>query len=97
MDEGPDKSTRMESTESPIIKTLDASISKISKACKRGEHESKEVFSLIDDSCSGKRRLVGLGPLVDCVGSYLEADGPMKADKLMDSNLSEVPVIQDMG
>lgn len=79
LDEGFDKSTRMESSESPIIKNLDSSISQISKACEKGETENKEDFSLSNDMRSGEKRFVGHGPInpepkvgckvVDCVGS----------------------------
>lgn len=95
LDEGPDQSACMESAESPRIKIRDASISKISKACGREEMENEDVFSLSNNSRSEKSGAVGPGPLVDYVGS-LEADGPRKTNKLMELNLSEVPIIEDV-
>lgn len=61
MDEGSDKSAHMMSSESPIIMKPDTSIPCLSKACERGENESKRVISLLDDLPSGEIGVVSLG------------------------------------
>lgn len=74
-----------------MIMTLEALISKISKACEKGENENKGDISLSNDLCCREIRVVGLRPinpkpnvgckLLGCVGSQL----------------TEVLIKQDMG
>lgn len=98
-DHGPDKLVRMMSAKPSEIRIQDASILQPPEEQLKVGKASKKIISLTDDMSCGEDGEVDLGPknFIMKGGDKLKAHGPTKDIKLLELNLSKVPVKEEMG